>query len=95
MEQLSNLQQQKQEVEDTLASQLAATKEELMTERAKFEKLKRQLEIANDKLSESKILILTCYPQHFLRSIYYTQVYIQWNSSMSTRIQTNEDMYLP
>ena len=60
MEQLSNLQLEKQEVEETLASQLAATKEELMTERAKFERLKRQLEIANDKLSKSKTL--TCLP---------------------------------
>ena len=52
MEQLSVLQEQKQEAEDSLANQLAATKEELMTARANCDRLKKELAIANDKLSK-------------------------------------------
>ena len=51
MEQLSVLQDQKQETEDSLASQLAATKEELISAKANCERLKKELANANDRLS--------------------------------------------
>ncbi len=44
------IQEQKQEAEDSLANQLAATKEELMTAKTTCERLKKELAIANDRL---------------------------------------------
>lgn len=52
MEQLSVLQAQKLEAEESLASQLAATKEQLMTAKANCERLKKELAIANDRLGK-------------------------------------------
>ena len=53
MEQLSVLQMEKQVAEESLANQLAATKEELMTAQVTCEQLRRELAIANDKMSKS------------------------------------------
>ena len=52
MQQLSMLQAQKQEAEDSLANQLAATKEELITAKTTCERLKKELAIANDRLGK-------------------------------------------
>lgn len=53
MEQLSTLQLEKQNVEESLAGQLAANKEELITLRTNYDRLKRELAVATDKLGES------------------------------------------
>jgi hypothetical protein len=52
MEQLSVIQEQKQEAEDNLANQLTATKEELMTAKTTCERLGKELAIANDRLGK-------------------------------------------
>ena len=54
MEQLSLLQVEKQAAEESLASQLAATKEELLAAQATCGQLKKNLAVANDKLSKSR-----------------------------------------
>ena len=53
MEQLSTLQLEKQNIEESLAGQLAANKEELITLRTNYDQLKRELAVATDKLGES------------------------------------------
>lgn len=58
MEQLSLLQTEKQVTEENLATQLALTKEELMSVKADCDRLKQELSIANDKLSEFEIIIV-------------------------------------
>ena len=52
MEELSTLQFEKQSVEESLAGQLAATKEELITLRTGYEQMKRELAMATDKLGQ-------------------------------------------
>ena len=52
MQQLSVLQTQKQEAEDRLANELAATKEDLITAKTTCERLKKELAIANDRLGK-------------------------------------------
>lgn len=52
MEQLSVLQVEKQASEESLASQLALTKENLMTVTTNYELVKKELTAANDKLCE-------------------------------------------
>ena len=56
MEQLSVLQAQKLEAEESLAGQLVATKEELMTAKMNCERLKKELAIANDRLSKFGVM---------------------------------------
>ena len=53
MQQLSVLQAQKQEAEDRLANELTATKEDLITAKTTYERLKKELAIANDRLGKS------------------------------------------
>ena len=60
------LQAQKLETEESLASQLAATKEELMTLKVNSERLKKELAIAKDRLSKLGAMKRNCAMCYFL-----------------------------
>lgn len=56
MDQLSALQVEKQVTEESLASQLAATKEELLTVKTTCEQLSKDLAIAQRKLCKNVVV---------------------------------------
>lgn len=82
MEQLSALQLEKQAAEESLATQLAMAKEELMTEKAKFERLKRELDVAKDKLSKSKTIYPWVLASGHSRSNVQERIIFQWNKHL-------------